>query len=94
MLFKGIKNKLLRFKSIFETYWSSFAAKNARYNKDYYHTEIKKMLDCGSEASGFAVYQCLSCGVGQHKVNFSCKSKACPQCGKRYSRESVEKIAN
>ncbi|MBE8167095.1 MAG: hypothetical protein HAW66_01840 [Shewanella sp.] len=26
-------------------------------------------------------------------MNFSCKSKAFPQCGKRYSRESMEKIA-
>ena len=42
MLFKGIINKLVRFKSIFETYWSSFAAKHTRYNKPYYHIEIKR----------------------------------------------------
>ena len=65
-----------------------------RFDKPYYHTEIKKMMDCGSEAWGFATYQCLSCGKGQHTVNFSCKGKACPQCGKRYSRESMEKIAS
>ena len=51
------------------------------------------MLTCGSEAGGFAVYQCLSCGEGEHKVNFSCKGKACLQCGKRYARESMVKIA-
>jgi hypothetical protein len=26
-------------------------------------------------------------------VNFSCKGKACPQCGKRYARDSIVKIA-
>ena len=94
MNFKGIKNKLLRFKSIFVDHWKSFTLKHPRYDKSYYHAEIQKMMDCGSEASGFATFQCLTCGKGEHKVNFSCKGKACPQCGKRYSRESMEKIAN
>ena len=40
-------------------------------------------MDCGSEALGFATFQCLSCGKGEHTVNFSCKGKTCPQCGKR-----------
>ena len=90
----GIKNKLLRFKSIFATHWINFTIKHPRYDKPYYHAEIKKMMNCGSEALGFATYQCLSCGKGQHTVNFSCKGKACPQYGKRYSRESMEKIAS
>lgn len=94
MNFNGIKNKLLRFKSIFSNHWISFTIKHPRFDKLYYHAEIKKMMDCGSEALGFATYQCLSCGKGQHTVNFSCKGKACPQCGKRYSRESMEKIAS
>ncbi|MCL1124325.1 transposase zinc-binding domain-containing protein [Shewanella surugensis] len=94
MNLKGIKNKLLRFKSIFATHWISFTIKHRRYDKPYYHAEIKKMMDCGSEALGFATYQCLSCGKGLHTVNFSCKGKACLQCGKRYSRESMEKIAS
>ena len=93
MNFKGIKNKLKRFKAIFSDHWSAFVAKHARYNCAYYQREITKMLDCGSEATGFAVFECLSCGQGQHKVHFSCKGKACPQCGKRYARESMTKIA-
>jgi len=91
--FKSIKNKLRRFKEIFESSWSAFTANNERYNTDYYQSEVRKMLSCGSEASGFATYQCLSCGKDEHKVNFSCKGKACPQCGKRYARESMIKIA-
>ena len=93
MNFKGIKNKILRFKLIFTTHWSAFVANNLRYDTNYYHTEINKMLVCSSEANGFATYQCLGCGKGEHKVNFSCKGKACPQCGKRYARDSMTKIA-
>ena len=93
MFFKGLKKKLARFKSIFNDHWSAFTTKHPRYNTDYYHAEIKKMLHCGSQATGFAVYECLSCGEGHHRVNFSCKGKACVQCGKRYARESMIKIA-
>ncbi|WP_223823738.1 transposase zinc-binding domain-containing protein [Candidatus Enterovibrio escicola] len=49
------------------------------YVTDYHQSEIAKMLKCGSSENGFATYPCLSCGQGQHKVNFSCKGKACPQ---------------
>jgi hypothetical protein len=92
MNFKGIKPKLLRFKRIFTTCWSIFVASHPRYNTDYYHSEVNKMLRCGSEENGFATYQCLGCGKGKHNVNFSCKGKACPQCGKRYARDSMVKI--
>ncbi|MEE8059515.1 MAG: transposase [Pseudomonadales bacterium] len=93
MNFKGIKGKLRRFKQIFEAHWSSFIASHPRYDTAYYQAEINKMLTCGSEANGFAIFQCLSCGEGEHKVHFSCKGKACPQCGKRYARDSMTKIA-
>ncbi len=93
MNFKGMKRKLLRFKRIFIDHFSAFVAKYPRYTTDYYLSEIEKMLRCSSQANGFATYQCLHCGLGEHKVNFSCKGKACPQCGKRYARDSMIKIA-
>ena len=76
MNYQGIKKKLLRFKSIFTAHWPAFMANHPRYDTDYYQAEIAKMLHCGSKANGFAVYQCLDCGKGEHKVNFSCKGKA------------------
>jgi hypothetical protein len=33
------------------------------------------MLSCESKGNGFATYQCLGCGKGEHKVNFTCKAK-------------------
>lgn len=93
MHFRGLKKKLLRFKRIFTAAWSTFVEGNPRYDTDYYHSEVQKMLTCGSEANGFATFQCLGCGKGEHRVNFSCKGKACPQCGKRYARDAIVKIA-
>ena len=93
-ILKGIRAKVKRFKKIFEDNWLNFTLLHPRYRTDYYNAEINKMLDCGTDSGGFAVYKCLKCGKGNHKINFSCKSKACPQCGKRYSRESMEKIAS
>ncbi len=94
MVFKTIKSKIRRFKEIFRTNWREFIDKHPRYDTDYYQAEVQKMLVCGSEAGGFATYQCLYCGEDEHTANFSCKGKACPQCGKRYARDSMIKIAN
>ncbi len=44
MNFKGIKNKLKRFKAIFSDHWSAFVSKHARYNCASYQREITKML--------------------------------------------------
>ena len=76
MSFRGIKAKILRFKTIFSDHWSAFVAIHSRFDTDYYRDEINKMLTCGTELGGFAVYQCLRCGKGEHKVHFSCKGKA------------------
>ena len=65
MNFKGLKSKLARFKQIFTDHWSAFVIKHPRYNSDYYCAEITKMLDCGSKATGFAVYQCFQSSVAE-----------------------------
>ena len=93
MSFRGIKAKIQRFKAIFSDHWLSFVAKHSRFDTSYYRGEINKMLTCGAESGRFAVHQCLRCGKGEHKVHFSYKGKACPQCGKRYARDSMTKIA-
>ena len=43
MNFKGIKNKLKRFKAISSDHWAAFVTKHARYNSAYYQGEIKKV---------------------------------------------------
>ena len=66
MSFKGIKSKILRFKRLLIEHWSAFVTSHPPYATDYYQAEISKMLACGSEAGGFATFQCLRCGEGEH----------------------------
>lgn len=93
-MLKGIKKKFLRFKQIFQDAWYDFIQDHPRYNNDYYKNEVNKMLNCSCSAGGFAKYKCTACGKCEHTVHMSCKGKACPQCGKRYARDSMVKIAS
>jgi len=47
---------------------------------------IKKMLDCGTVEGGYAEYD----WGDKHVVFFSCKSKLCLKCAKRYAAETAE----
>lgn len=46
--------------------------------------EVEKMLTCCTPEGGFATYLCLHCG-NKKIIPFSCKSKLCSRCGKRYT---------
>ena len=93
-MLKGIKNKFLRFKQIFQDAWYDFIPNHPRYNSDYYKNEINKMLNCSCSYGGFAKYKCTAYCQCEHTVHMSCKGKSCPQCGKRYARDSMVKIAS
>uniref|UniRef100_UPI0039F71600 transposase zinc-binding domain-containing protein n=1 Tax=Piscirickettsia salmonis TaxID=1238 RepID=UPI0039F71600 len=56
--------------------------------------EVEKMLNCGTDLGGFALFGCCGCGKGRHKIFFSCKSNACLKCAKRYGREAMERITS
>ena len=71
-----------------------FMGRLPRYNNDYYKNEVNKMLNCSCSQGGFAKYKCTACGQCEHTVHMRCKGKACPQCGKRYARDSMVKIAS
>lgn len=53
---------------------------------------VTKMLGCGDPKNGYIKYRCVSCEEETERVvGFSCKSRFCPRCGKRYVDEWVEK---
>ncbi|WP_155068871.1 transposase zinc-binding domain-containing protein [Piscirickettsia salmonis] len=86
-----VKQKLLSYKSIFYACWTLFTKVYPRYDTAYYLAEVEKMLNCGTDQGGFALFGCCCCGKGRHKVFFSCKSNACLKCAKRYGREAMER---
>lgn len=51
--------------------------------------QVEKMLGCGDPRNGYTLYKCVDCGE-EHIVGFSCKSRFCPSCGKRYVDNWVE----
>ncbi|MFT6835949.1 MAG: hypothetical protein ACJA0H_001989 [Francisellaceae bacterium] len=71
MFLRGIKRKFERFKSIFADHWLAFTEFYPRYDTDYYHAEITKMINCGTGSGGFAIFKCLKCGQDEHVVHFS-----------------------
>lgn len=46
--------------------------------------EVEKMLNCGTSEGGFATYLCPECG-NEKRIPFTCKSKLCSSCGKKYT---------
>lgn len=46
--------------------------------------EVEKMLTCCTTGAGFATYICTHCGE-KKIILFSCKSKLCSRCGKKYT---------
>lgn len=46
--------------------------------------EAEKMLKCRTPECGFATYICTNCG-NERRIPFSCKSKLCSRCGKKYT---------
>ncbi|WP_196427438.1 transposase zinc-binding domain-containing protein [Piscirickettsia salmonis] len=89
-----VKQKLLSYKSIFYACWTLFTKVYPRYDTAYYLAEVEKMLNCGTDLGGFALFGCCRCGKGRHKIFFSCKSNACLKCVKRYGREAMERITS
>lgn len=59
--------------------------------------EVEKMLNCCTPECGFATYICTYCGKTK-TVPFSCKSKLCSRCGKKYvdiwSQLTSQKLLN
>jgi len=54
--------------------------------------EIEKMLECRDPKKGFATYLCLQCGEDK-KVPFTCKSRICSSCGKKYADKWAEELS-
>jgi uncharacterized protein (DUF983 family) len=54
--------------------------------------EVEKMLKCRTREGGFATYLCPECG-NEEKIPFTCKSKICSSCGKKYTDIWAQSVA-
>lgn len=88
---RGIIRRIL--KDHFDGFWQLHQNLfPAVYRKDIEETVLKAMR-CGSSDFGHIRYECLGC-PGDTKpvfIYFSCKSRFCNKCGKKYTDEWSEK---
>lgn len=78
------------FKDHFEEFWKGNQVKYPKEMREHLYSEVQKMMNCGEFALGFVAYICMIC-LEKIKIGFSCKSRFCNRCGKKYISDWVEK---
>lgn len=77
--------------------WEQFKSKYGSQLRPTIIKEVEKMLNCGNRKGGFATFICSYCGETK-TIPFSCKSRPCTRCGKKYadvwSKELNTKLLN
>ena len=89
-----MKKSKITLKEIFEDHFQSFWGKNKEKvpenMREHTYVEVLKMIGCGDISLGFVAYICMVC-FEKFKIGFTCKSRFCSKCGKKYVSQWVEK---
>jgi Putative transposase/Transposase zinc-binding domain len=81
-----------KLKHIFLDWWPFFSRKyRLLLTRPAIEKNIAKMLNCGTQAMGFRLYQCPTCKY-EKRVFFTCKSRFCPSCGIAQTNRWKEKF--
>lgn len=80
-------------KDIFINYWSSFKTTYSdKLDRPGLIDSIENFIGCHNFDNGFLYYECPSCG-DFYMMGFSCHSRMCPSCGKKYRDQRTAKIS-
>lgn len=83
-----------KIQKIFEENWDDFVEEIGYENiREICHEEVEKIINCGKFENGYLEYTCDSCGEVKH-IGFTCKSRLCSSCGKKYVDERSEKMSS
>lgn len=74
----------------YKEFWKNNKEKYPEKMRENINVEVMKMVGCGDISVGFVAYICLKC-LEIFKIGFTCKSRFCSKCGKKYISEWVEK---
>jgi len=81
-------------KNIFLEYWEPFKQKYAhQLTRPAVVKNVEKMIDCENFENGFLTFKCEN-GCEEYYRSFTCKSRFCPKCGKKYRDMRTVKVAN
>jgi hypothetical protein len=72
--------------------WEQFKGMNPNLSQ-YRIDEVEKMLHCRDPKYGFLTYKCPDCGATK-TIPLACKSRICPQCGKKYTDQWADELAS
>ncbi len=80
-------------KDIFARYWPEFKSKYAsRLGRPGLIDSVESFIGCHSFDNGYLYYECPSCG-DFYMMGFSCHSRMCPSCGKKYRDQRTIKVS-
>lgn len=80
-------------KDIFIKYWPSFKEKYlSQLTRPGLIEGIEKFISCHNFDNGYLYYECPSCG-DFYMMGFSCHSRMCPSCGKKYKDQRTIKVS-
>ena len=89
-----MKKGKITLKEIFEDHFQAFWGKNKEKvpenMREHTYIEVMKMIGCGDISLGFVAYICMVC-FEKFKIGFTCKSRFCSKCGKKYVSQWVER---
>lgn len=80
-------------KDIFIRYWPEFKKRyERRLQRPGLIESIDKFVGCHNFDNGFLYYECPECG-DFFMMGFSCHSRMCPSCGKKYKDQRTIKVS-
>ncbi|MGY3718866.1 transposase zinc-binding domain-containing protein, partial [Sutcliffiella cohnii] len=87
----GIIKRIL--KDHFDGYWKMYANSYPEEYRDDIKDAVTKAIRCGTSDLGYAKYECVGCHQDTNPkfVYFTCKSRFCHKCGKKYTDDWSEK---
>lgn len=83
----------VRIQDILREAWPSFKAKySARLTRPGLVDAVESFIGCHDFSNGYLYYECPKCG-DFYMIGFSCHSRICPSCGKKYRDARSAKVS-
>lgn len=89
---RGVVKQIL--KDHFHGFWELHANRFSKDLQTAIQEAVKKAIRCGTKDMGYARYECKGCTEGSPEpvfICFTCKSRFCHGCGKKYTDDWAEK---
>lgn len=76
---------------LYDNFWEKYKSTHNLRSTEI--KEVEKMLHCQDPDKGFLTFQCPECGEIKI-IHFSCNSRICTHCGKKYADKWAERVAS